>query len=198
MRDNSEMQGGRPERLFFALWPDAGTAAQLMDWARAAQVLCGGRMMRPETLHMTLAFLGETPSDAARRLAHEARGWSVSLGPLVLRDFGRFKGPRIVWAGPAAAGGRVAWLDALYDGLWSRLEQCGWGRPAGVFRPHVSLLRNAGPGDTRLLSAPAVAWPATRCVLVASRPQKGVAHYDVLASLPAVDVKAGTDPRVPR
>lgn len=172
------------ERLFFALWPDAGTVAQLMVWARAARALCGGRTLRPETLHMTLAFLGETPADAARQLADEARGWGVSLGSMVLRDFGRFKGPRIVWAGPAAAEGRVAWLDALYDGLWGRLEQRGWRRPGDIFRPHVSLLRNAGPGDVRLLSAPPVAWTPTRCVLVASRPQQGAAHYDVLASLP--------------
>jgi 2'-5' RNA ligase len=185
MHDRPDWSSGGAMRLFFALWPDAGTVDRLMAWAREAQALCGGRIMRPETLHMTLAFLGETPADAARDLAREARGWNVSLGSLVLSDCGRFKGPRIVWAGPSLAEGRVGWLDALYDSLWSRLEQHGWSRPAGAFRPHVTLLRNAGPGETSLLDAPPLAWSPTRCVLVASRPQKGMTHYEVLASLPA-------------
>src|SRR3546814_10607201 len=45
-------------RLFFALWPGPALAATLAHWAAQAQAACGGRAMRPDTLHLTLAFLG--------------------------------------------------------------------------------------------------------------------------------------------
>src|SRR5690606_7323542 len=48
-------------RVFFALWPDARTAAVLSGWAQDAHAMCGGRIMRPDTLHLTLAFLGMVP-----------------------------------------------------------------------------------------------------------------------------------------
>lgn len=190
-QDYTVEQSSKPLRLFFALWPDADTVARLTAWARAAEELCGGRMMRPDTLHLTLAFLGATPRDQAEALIAQARHWTVSLAPLVLRDFGRFKGPRIVWAGPAADEGRPAWLDAVHDALWSRLEPLGWRRPAGIFRPHVSLLRNAGPGDLGVLRRPPIAWTPSQCVLVASRPVRGMAYYDVLARLPVCGEAAG-------
>ena len=50
-------------RLFFALWPSPPLAASLAGWAQQARLTCGGRAMRTETLHLTLAFLG--PVDAA-------------------------------------------------------------------------------------------------------------------------------------
>ena len=53
-------------RLFFAYWPSAETAQALMDWVRRAHALYGGRMMRSDTLHLTLAFLGQTEPERAQ------------------------------------------------------------------------------------------------------------------------------------
>ncbi len=144
--------------------------------------------MRPETLHLTLAFLGSTPRARVDELIEQAGAWSVRLETLALRRFGRFKGPRIVWAGLSIDDAdRVQWLDEFYETLWRRLETLGWQRPASVFQPHVSLLRNAGPGDLSTLQRPPIIWTPARCVLVASRTSAAGSLYQALACLPLKD-----------
>lgn len=182
---NDSGQARTQLRLFFALWPPQKAVAEIMEWARAAHDICGGRMMRPETIHLTLAFLGNTPLDKAMALAEAARQWPVSFGPITLREFGRFIGPRVVWAGPSPDSEEVLWLTRLHDALWTRLEAMGWQRPESAFRPHVSLLRKAGPGDISALTREPIVWTPRHCVLVASMPQEGGSHYRVLATLPA-------------
>ena len=51
-------------RLFFALWPDAESAATLAAVARGCTALLGGKPTRAAAIHMTLVFLGEQPADA--------------------------------------------------------------------------------------------------------------------------------------
>src|SRR6185436_19398373 len=53
----------RVVRLFFALWPPAATVAALAAWAVQVQKAAGGRVTRPESIHLTLAFLGEIADD---------------------------------------------------------------------------------------------------------------------------------------
>lgn len=172
------------QRLFFALWPSAAAADQIMAWASDAHALCGGRIMRPETLHMTLAFLGNTPADATQRLVQEASGWVVPVGTLQLKRFGRFPGPRVVWAGPSSDDSeRVPWLDDAYRTLWSYLQDAGWPPSESTFRPHVSLLRKAGACELDGLSRAPLTWTPEQCVLVASRPSVGGSRYEVLAEL---------------
>lgn len=175
----------RSERVFFALWPEANAVAQMMEWASAVHALCGGRPMRPETLHLTLAFLGNIPVSVAQDLAAQAGSWPARLGEINLCCFGRFTGPAIVWAGPEPGSG-IDWLDTLYDDLWTRAEAFGILRPTTPFRPHVSLLRKAGPGDLATLAPPLMRWTPRRCALVASTPGPGGSHYRVLADLPVV------------
>jgi 2'-5' RNA ligase len=169
--------GGR--RVFFALWPDAATAATLSGWARRAHAAFGGRVMRPETLHLTLAFLGMVPLDRIADLTALLDEASLIGGPLRLDRYGRFHGPRIVWAGPSAT---PPWLDALHGWLWRALARRGCARPDESFRPHVSLLRRAAPGDLDALSAPEpLDWTPRRCVLAASAPSPAGSFYEILA-----------------
>lgn len=166
-------------RLFVGLWPDAHTVEALSIWAARAHTLCGGRIMRPDTLHLTLAFLGRVEAQRVAALCDAIPTWSICTGTLELGRFGRFKGPRIIWAGPSDR--RVGWLDALHDGLWGRLGAMGFAPPGEVFRPHVSLLRNAGLGDvSRLTVEQPIVWTPTRCVLVASTPAEAGSYYEVL------------------
>jgi 2'-5' RNA ligase len=175
------------QRIFFALWPTPESAAEVMAWARSAHALCGGRIMRPETLHLTLAFLGSTPESRVRQLAQAAHRWQVEVGEITLRRFGRFPGPRIVWAGPTLDDTeRLEWLDVLHERLWRQLEELGWLRSSMIFRPHVSLLRKADMCDLDSLQRPPLSWKPAACVLVASRPTVAGSRYEVLASMPMV------------
>lgn len=173
------------QRIFFALWPSSETANEIMAWSRDAHALCGGRMMRVDTLHMTLAFLGNTPAEKVEELVRAAPAWTIPVGPLVLSHFDRFVRPRVVWAGPSHNDQQaIAWLDEAYDTLWTHLENMGWQRPESVFRPHVSLLRQAGLADLAGLHRQPLAWTPKHCFLVASRPGEGGSYYQILAKLP--------------
>ncbi|NYT84457.1 RNA 2',3'-cyclic phosphodiesterase [Pollutimonas harenae] len=171
------------QRLFFALWPSAADAERIMAWVHQAHKAVGGRTMRVDTLHLTLAFLGSTPFDRVQALVQAAPLWSAPVGPVTLRRFGRFAGPRVVWAGPGEEDS-LSWLSHLHDDLWCRLQALGWQRPDSPFRPHVSLLRKAGPGDLAALHRPSLAWMPEQCVLVASQPTESGSTYQALARMP--------------
>ena len=175
----SPVTGSTGPRVFFALWPDAAAAEALSGWARRAHAAFGGRVMRPDTLHLTLAFLGAVPHERVAELAGLLNDASLIGGTLHLDRYGRFRGPRIVWAGPSAS---PPWLDALHGWLWRALARRGFDRPDEPFRPHVSLLRRAGPGDLDALAVPApLDWTPRRCVLVASAPRPEGSFYEILA-----------------
>ncbi|OZI25943.1 2'-5' RNA ligase [Bordetella genomosp. 9] len=174
-------------RLFFALWPDPATVRALNDWAARAHARCGGRIMRPDTLHLTLGFLGETAPELLQRLARETETRRIEPGAVVLDRFGAFQRPRIVWAGPgngedaAAADDGAARLALEHGRLWEWVAPLHPARPETRFRPHVTLLRNA---DTSVLpdaTPPPIEWRYDRYVLVASV-QDGAARYRVVAS----------------
>lgn len=171
-------QQNEMRRLFFALWPDAATVDELVGWTRLAHEVCGGRQMRPDTLHLTLAFLGEVAADRIPDLISVLRVPRGPAGTLALDRFGRFRVPRIVWAGPSAP---VSWLDALHASLWRDLSRLGLRPPDEPFRPHVSLLRKAGDGDlSRFPLLRPIIWTADRLVLVASTPSQMASYYQVL------------------
>ncbi len=68
-------------RLFFALWPDQRVRESLSALARVAKTDCGGRIMQPRNLHLTLAFLGDTVE--AQRDAAVAAASRVKMSPMV-------------------------------------------------------------------------------------------------------------------
>lgn len=172
-------------RLFFAYWPDPETAAEIVPWVEKAHALYGGRMMRTDTLHMTLAFLGEADAAAVAELTQSCKHWRLPSGSMVLREPGRFANAKVVWLGPQeSVPGELTWLHEANAKLWTLLEPFGWKRREPGFRPHVSLLRNAAPRDLDALRAPAVDWTPGQCVLVGSQPSSTGSHYTVLAELP--------------
>ena len=172
-------------RLFFAYWPSPATAEALVPWVRSAHALCGGRMMRTDTLHMTLAFLGTADEAAARALAQACAGWRLPSGSMTLREPGRFRNAKVVWLGPDQS--HPAALEWLYEAnrrLWAYLAPLGWAPREPGYRPHVSLLRNAGVADLGRLRGPEVVWMPERCVLVASSPSATGSRYTMLAEIP--------------
>ncbi|MGV2896000.1 RNA 2',3'-cyclic phosphodiesterase [Achromobacter sp. AGC78] len=175
-------------RLFFALWPSPPLAASLAEWAQAARPHCGGRVMRTETLHLTLAFLGPVEAQLADALAAATPDRCVPPGELELDRYGVFKRQRILWAGPREAGPREAGpreapapLQAMHDGLWHWLADYGLAAPPQPFRPHVTLLRNIERDDPPPPPPDALIWRYDRLVLVASESQTGGSRYRLVA-----------------
>ena len=162
-------------RLFLALWPSPECAALLEEWAAWAQLQCGGRIMRPETLHLTLAFLGAVEIEKVDALMTCTRRFSVTPGAFTVSRFGTFPRTDLVWAGPA---GTVPELATLHYRLWQTLVPLNGAVPAQPFRPHITLLRRV----TRPLLLPdppfSIEWAYSRCVLVVSEPGS---RYRILA-----------------
>jgi len=168
-------------RVFFALWPDAATSAALARIASDAHARFGGRVMRRETLHLTLAFVGSIEQARIADVAAagdrvRARGIDLSIDTL-----GQWENKHIVWAGPREPGNA---LVALVETLRAELEAFGVALERRPFVPHVTLLRSAGCGNERERLAAPLRWRADGFVLVESRLQATGAGYETLARWP--------------
>ena len=165
-------------RLFFAVWPDAPAVKYLHEAARDAQRHCGGRLMCRETLHLTLAFLGEVP--AARVADATAVADDMSFAPftLTLDRLDYWKHNRILWAG-----GESAELAMLATSLGDGLRAAGFRLDARPFVAHLTLLREARCEAPPV--ADPVAWPVREFTLVESNLAPGGSRYDIIGRWPA-------------
>ncbi|MFW6346237.1 MAG: RNA 2',3'-cyclic phosphodiesterase [Halomonas sp.] len=165
-------------RLFLALVPPPGLRERLGALADAAHARCGGRRMPDESLHLTLAFLGEVGDDLAGKLAEELRAMRIPAGCWRLDAWGHFRRPGIVWVGSRRAD--VA-LQRLHERLWDRLEAHELaGRPCR-FIPHVTLLRRAECLAAAGLPEVALKWRYHRVSLIHSISGGQSVRYTTLA-----------------
>ena len=101
------------------------------------------RFVRPEGVHLTLKFLGETAADRLPAI-ESALSEAVPEAPnihLELSELGSFndgRAPRVVWAGVA---GDTRALSLLVDRIETRLTAAGFPRERRRFRPHLTLAR---------------------------------------------------------
>ena len=127
----------------------------------ASRVDGGVRWSRPESLHLTLRFLGDIDaefvpavSDAVSRCASAARPFEVSLGGI--GGFKRLRAMRVIWMPVAGDPGP---LTELYGALEGELETLGFARERRAFRPHITLgrVRDGAPVPQRRAVAEALA-----------------------------------------
>ena len=170
-------------RLFFALWPAVEQAAALYGKANEIAVAAGGRVMRQETLHLTLAFLGDVELSKLPALC--AVGTAVQKlhagRPAPTFDrLGWWRHNRVVWAGCSVPD--VA-LNELAVQLAQALEKAGIACERRPFVPHVTLIRKAGEMGV-LPCLPAQRWDCREFVLVRSRLSDKGAAYERVAAWP--------------
>lgn len=162
-------------RLFFALWPDEGVRARLTDAAARLQALCGGRATRPESVHVTLAFLGYVEAERLpmiEALAAQIRGEPFCL---VLDRFDYWRHNRIAWAGASATPPPLARLTA---DLREALRGCGIALDDRSYVPHATLVRDAV--CPAIPVADPIEWQVDEFVLVRSIPGRGGSRYQVV------------------
>jgi RNA 2',3'-cyclic 3'-phosphodiesterase len=125
-------------RLFCALRLPGSTAERLAEW-QARELRGGGRIVPPEHLHVTLAFLGSRPPDelpaiagALRDVASAARGLRLHL-----RDYRETRS-----VGMLTFDDEGGLATALAARLHDALEALGvHRREARPWLPHVTVLR---------------------------------------------------------
>lgn len=176
-------EGGGRARLFYALWPPPTLAHALAERAARLHGACGGRRMRTETLHLTLAFLGEV--DMARLAALEDVGArAAGAAPrfrLTIDAAGYWAHNRIVWIGCRAT---PAPLGELVGRLREALQADGFRVEARAFVAHLTVLRNARCPASPEAPAPPLEWPVEELRLVRSQLAPAGAGYSVQARWP--------------
>ena len=175
------MPGDAPTRLFFAIMPDDGVRARLAALAESTARVAGGRASAPDTLHLTVVFVGTVASDtvAAIRDAGDAMRWEAH--DLALDRLGAFARAGIAWAAPSRAPDA---LMRMHRGLVEALAARGIASETRPYRPHVTLVRRcAAPVDAPI--EPPVAWRVDGVVLMSSRLLSDGPHYRPIACWPA-------------
>jgi 2'-5' RNA ligase len=159
-------------------------AAAVRDWAVRPD-LAGLRWTDPDAWHLTLAFLGSTPSTDLGRVTEAVAAVAARHEPFEAQTGGLGAFPskgraRVVWYGVADLGGRVG---ALAADLQAALDI----EVGAAFRPHITLARaRRDPVDARPwlegAGAPEGVMSFDRVHLLRSHLGCGPARYEAVAS----------------
>jgi 2'-5' RNA ligase len=131
-------------RLFVALDIDESIRERIARFAEGISPFApDARWVKPESLHVTLKFIGEQP-DAALAAIKSALG-TVSGGTVEVqfRSYGFFptaKSARVFWIGMQAG----PELAALAGGVDQTMAALGVPKEDRAFSPHLTLARGAG------------------------------------------------------
>ena len=101
------------------------------------------RWVKPESMHVTLKFIGEQPDSALESIQRVLAGVAAAPSGIHFRGYGFFPTPksaRVFWIG-MEAGPQLAALAASVDDTMGALRIPKEERP---FSPHLTLARSAG------------------------------------------------------
>ncbi len=175
----AEAEAPESLRLFFALWPDAATRAALHRTGKWLHRHWGGRRMRADTLHITLAFIGATPGERVAALIACGDAVATDAYALTLDQAGYWRHNRIGWLGAQRMPPQHV---ELVDTLNERLHAARFPVDARPHVPHVTLLRNTSGGD--IPQCRPISWAVGEFALVKSVTDPDGAHYTVIQRWP--------------
>jgi len=101
------------------------------------------RWVKPESLHVTLKFIGEQPDDAVEKIKQALKDVSAVAAEIQFRGYGFFPTPksaRVFWIG-MESGPQLAQLAAAID---ERMANLGIKKEDRAFSPHLTLARAPG------------------------------------------------------
>ena len=131
-------------RLFIALDLDdaiRGRIARFLDGVRGFAP--DARWARPESLHVTLKFIGERPEEDVEKIKRAMETIGVDAFEMTFRGYGFFpsaRAPRVFWVG-IEAGPSLSSLAAMVD---EKLAPLGIPKEEHAFNPHLTLARGGG------------------------------------------------------
>lgn len=174
------------QRVFFALWPDAGVRADLAQAAQRMHRVLQGQRTRDDSIHLTMAFIGEVDVENLQRLLTPPADVATPAFLFSLDEWGCWARNGIGWAAPS----RIP--EPLRD-LAENLE--GWLRGAGfdlehrAFAPHVTLVRKAQCAPLPDSMTP-IAWQVEDFVLVRSTVSSDGSRYQSIGRWPLLNPKS--------
>ena len=173
-------------RLFFALWVPDAVARSLHRIADAVRTRSGGRLLKPESFHLTLAFLGDVSVSRLPELCELASGVDLPALDIRIDKLDYWKHNQILWAGcrePSSA------LVALAATLQEKLLGAGFLTETRPLLPHVTLVRKLHlPGA--LPEPGCFEWHAEELVLARSVRTESGSEYRAVRRWPLFDRKS--------
>ena len=131
-------------RIFVALDIDAAIRQRIQRFMEGASGFApDARWVRPESLHVTLKFIGEKPQEAVEGIKRALSG--IRTGPVEMsfRGYGFFptaKAARVFWIGIESG----PQLPALAKAIDQSLKALGIPQEEHPFTPHLTLARGGG------------------------------------------------------
>jgi RNA 2',3'-cyclic 3'-phosphodiesterase len=193
-------------RLFVAIELPEATLRALVDTTVALRRAVPGdavRWVRPEAIHLTLQFLGET-DEARLPLIHTSLRMAVrgdvpfDVAPSGVGSFGGRVNLRVVWVGLGDDGGA---LTRLAERVQASMEPLGYAREQRAFNGHLTLgrVRDGASRDerarlhdalARFVAPPIPSFHVQRVSLMQSTLGRGGAVYEQLGAYPLAGVEA--------
>jgi RNA 2',3'-cyclic 3'-phosphodiesterase len=137
-------------RLFLALDIDGPIRERITRFVdEVRNISPDARWVRPESLHVTLKFIGEQPNEAVDKIKQALKDVSAPTTKIKFHGYGFFPTPksaRVFWIG-MESGPQLAQLAAAID---ERMANLGIKREDRAFSPHLTLARAPdGSGSPR-------------------------------------------------
>ena len=131
-------------RLFIALDIDDEIRKRIARFVDGVSAFApDARWAKPESLHVTLKFIGEQPEPAVEQIKQALVGIAASAVDIQFRGYGFFptaKSARVFWVG-MEAGPQLATLASAID---EKMATLGIPKEERAFTPHLTLSRGAG------------------------------------------------------
>ena len=167
-------------RVFFALWPSAAIQQKLHAIAKQLQPECKARVMRTETLHLTLQFIGNIKRADLPKLIAAASKVATPPFTLELEKVAFWKHNHIAYA---TLKNHAPMLNELVAALKTLLAAQGVVYADTQFSAHVTLMRNV-EHTLQAQDFAAIEWQVDSFVLVESEITDQGARYRILHQWP--------------
>lgn len=131
-------------RLFIALNIDDAIRNRIARFIEGVHPFApDARWVKPDSLHVTLKFIGEQPELAVEMIKQALSGVSGGAPEIHFRGYGFFptaKSARVFWVG-METGPQLAALAAAVD---EKMASLGIAKEERAYSPHLTLARSAG------------------------------------------------------
>lgn len=167
------------QRMFFALWPSEEIRLALWKVSAKLHQTWNGRRVKPDLLHMTLVFLGDTETVRVEELRSLAAEMDIRRFSLNLNHAACWRHNRVGFLSPEESPPSL--LQLVY-GLEEKLEEAGFAFDERPYKPHLTLLRNT-KCTTQVPFEP-IRWKVEEFVLAGSVSTEHGPSYQLLGRWP--------------
>lgn len=165
-------------RVFFALWPDAGTRARIAAAAAALPPSAGVSLVPRENYYLTLAFVGEIAMSGLAVLQQIGRTRRAAVFTIEIDAYEYWRESKVLVAVARQTGALTELSAELHGALATHA--------ALPLRPHVTLARKVAQAPVLQAMSP-FSWHARSFSLVSSNTSGAHSVYTVVDSWPLLD-----------